>query len=85
MRVIIEIQGDGSAPEIVLRSASTGAATTSTGATTVSGAIDAGAAPAPDGTIAVAQGMVTTPMMSASIDPGSAQSAGSAPSPTTAG
>ena len=85
MRVIIEVEGQGSGtPEVVLRSASTGAATTSVGATSLAGAIDAGAAPTSEGT-ALTQGMVTTPATSASFDPASAQSAGAAPAPTTAG
>ena len=88
MRVIIEVEGQGaSAPEVVLRSTqqTPGPSLSPTSAPSVAGAIDAGPAPTPEGATTLGQGAVTTPVVSASFGPGSAQSAGGAPSPTTAG
>jgi hypothetical protein len=88
MRFIVEVEGQGaSVPEVVLRSTQQmpGPSATPTGAPSVGGGIDAGPAPSAEGATALAQGTITTPVVSAPFDPGSAQSGGAAPTPTTTG
>ena len=88
MRIIIEIEGEGSAqPDIVLRSSSAGQTTTSTPGkspgTSPTGGIDAGAAPTGDSSTQ-ALGTVVTPSSSVS-DAAGASSAGAAPSSDAGG
>lgn len=85
MRIIIEIEGQDGAPEVVLRSTQqTGVSLTSPTAASTGGATDAGPAPSAEGAAATERQMqITTPVAPASLDVGSAQSAGAAPSPTT--
>lgn len=85
MRIIIDIEGDGSGqPDIVLRSSSPQQGTTEgmsrSPITTTAGAVDAGPAPT-GGEGAQAIGAVTTPPTSAStVDTTGSNSAGGAPS-----
>ena len=88
MRIIIEIEGGGSAqPDIVLRSSASGQSTSeATGRSpgvSASGGIDAGAAPTGDSG-AQTLGTVVTPFSGAS-DAAGAHSAGTAPSSDAGG
>ena len=86
MRIIIEVEGGGSAqPEVVLRSSSGQSTADTTGrppAAPQRGGIDAGAAPTGDPGTQTA-GTVTP--VSGVPDAGGAHSAGSAPSPDAGG
>lgn len=85
MRIIIEVEGDGGVPEVVLRSPRQATSTTVAPGVTAAGAsgIDAGAAPVGDQLEAV--GLVTAPSAAAPFDMASSHSAGAAPSFTTGG
>jgi|RhiMetdeSRZDD1v2_1073273.scaffolds.fasta_scaffold2845957_2 hypothetical protein len=87
MRVIIEVEGEGTGgPEVVLRSSSQGyrpAAATATGVSTRD-AIDAGPAPTAPGE-AQPEGLITTPAAAVGTEGGSGQSAGAAPSAPSGG
>ena len=81
MRVIIEVEGDGAGPEVVLRSSRHGFAsgvTTATGASTRD-AIDAGPAPTAPGD-SQPESLITTPASALPTEGGAGQSAGAAPS-----
>lgn len=84
MRIIIEVEGRDGAPEVVLRSTQqTGALLPSPTAVSPSGAIDAGPAPSAEGATTEGQMQITTPVAPTSLNVGSAQSAGAAPSPSS--
>lgn len=87
MRIIIEIEGGASQPEIVLRSSSSSTQTMSDGIVkssgATSGATDAGAAPTGDSG-AQSTGTMSAPSAS-STDAAGAQSAGAAPSTDAGG
>ena len=87
MRVIIEVEGEGTGgPEVMLRSSSQGyapAAATAPGAS-ARDAIDAGPAPAAPGE-AQPQGMITTPASAVGPEGSGGQSAGAAPSAPSGG
>jgi hypothetical protein len=83
MRIIIEVEGDGTGgPEVVLRSArqAPGTLVSTANVVTAGADIDAGPAPAAPGTAAQSEGQITTPAVPASFGVPNTQSAGAAPS-----